>query len=63
MTDPKMASFETNPRESDSQRFSTGYQRIQVTHPQRPVVREYQDLPRAHQQELLSRLIDHVREL
>jgi len=28
MIDPKMASFETNPRESDSQRFSTGYQRI-----------------------------------
>jgi hypothetical protein len=39
------------------------FHRIQVKNPQRPVANEYHDLSRPHQQQLLSRLIDHVREL
>ncbi|MEN6571829.1 MAG: hypothetical protein ABFD24_08310 [Anaerolineaceae bacterium] len=63
MTDPKIGNFDSTSRDHDSPRSLQGFQRIQVNHPQRPVIKEYQDLPRMHQQELLSRLIDHVREL
>lgn len=63
MTDPKIASFDSASRDHDSSRFAQDFQRIQVNRPQKPAVKEYQDLPRTNQQELLSRLIDHVREL
>lgn len=63
MTDPKITNFETFAQHFDSPRSTSSFQRIQVNHPQQQVTREYQDLPRPDQQELLSRLIDHVREL
>ncbi len=62
MTDPKKAGFDPRTYDFDSRSFPA-FQRIQVTQPSKPEPREYQDLPRNHQQALLARLIDAVREL
>lgn len=63
MSDPKKVNFDSSSYEYDSPRVFSGFQRIQVTQPSKAESKEYQDLPRPHQQELLSRLIDAVREL
>ena len=63
MSDPRIANPEPGLHEYSSQKSFSGFQRIQVTKPHQQELKEYQDLSRPHQQELLSRLIDHVREL
>jgi len=62
MADPKKTSFDPRTYDFDSHALPA-FQRIQVTHPSRSEPKEYQDLPRNHQQALLARLIDHVRDL
>jgi hypothetical protein len=63
MADPRKNNYNQSNMETDSSRFFTDFPRIQVK-PQR----NYQDpdfrtLSAPERQELLSRLIDHVREL
>ena len=63
MSDPRKANPDAGLHEYGSLKSFSGFQRIQVTKPSQQELKEYQDLSRPHQQELLSRLIDHVREL
>ena len=63
MSDPRKANPDPGLHEHSSLKSFSVFQRIQVTKPSHQELKEYQDLSRPHQQELLSRLIDHVREL
>jgi hypothetical protein len=63
MTDPNKTNFDDGSFEHKLSHSFSGFQRIQVERPRWQEVKEYQELPVPHQQELLSRLIDHVRDL
>jgi hypothetical protein len=63
MTDPNKTSFDESSFEHKLSQSFSGFQRIQVERSRWQEVKEYQELPVPHQQELLSRLIDHVRDL
>lgn len=62
MADNKKANSDPRSYDFDSRSFPA-FQRIRVTPVSKPESKEYQDLPRMHQQALLNRLIDYVREL
>lgn len=63
MVDPRKANFNTVSMESDSSRFFSEFPRIQVKPKRNYQEPDFKSLPSTERQELLSRLIDHVRDL
>lgn len=63
MTDPRKNNYSNSGSDTDSSRFFSDFPRIQVK-PQRSYQEpDFRHLPAPERQELLSRLIDHVKEL
>ena len=63
MVDPRKYNYAANGVDGDSSRFFSDFPRIQVK-PQRTYQEpDFRSLPALEKQELLSRLIDHVKEL
>jgi hypothetical protein len=63
MSDPRKFNYANSDVNSDNSRFFTEFPRIQVK-PQRSYEEsDFRTLPTPERHELLSRLIDHVKEL
>lgn len=63
MTDPRKSNYLSTHAESDASRFFSDFPRIQVKPQRMYQEQDFRSLPGREQQELLSRLIDHVKDL
>ncbi len=63
MTDPRKNNYSSNGFNSDSARFFSDFPRIQVKPQRKYEESDFRTLSSPEKQELLSRLIDHVKEL
>lgn len=63
MVDPRKSSYNTATMESDSSRFFSDFPRIQVKPKRNYQEPDFKTLTALERQELLSRLIDHVKDL
>jgi len=63
MIDPRKAAYPGTGIETDSSRFFSDFPRIQAKPQRNYPEADFRRLPATEKQELLSRLIDHVKDL
>jgi hypothetical protein len=63
MTDPRKSSYESSNIDFDTPRFFSDFPRIQVKSQRMVQEQEFKSLSTPERQELLEKLIDHVRDL